>query len=178
MLSILQNIWHAENRLHLVSSVLAVPLLVGLATMSQDVTQDETISDSYLSLVPSSPQGITTNQVWLSLKQLVTSALHHQNITYNGTLRGVLSLRQFRVPVHFSGKFQCDFSRLNKKMRTLPVNSTTKTAWKFTNNGITLTGHPRGRWCTYPPAGYNIFLGEMQARPPKIHLLHTTRKMR
>lgn len=173
MLRILQKIWHAENRLHLISSVLSVSILLTLVIMNQDVTQDDTISGGYSSLIPSSPNGLDTQQVWSSLKQLVTSALHHQNITFNGTLRGVLSLRQFRVPVNFSDRFQCDFYRLSRESLEVPINSTTKTAWRHTNEKVKLTAPPRGRWCTYPPDGYNIYLGELQARQPRRQLFHT-----
>lgn len=158
--------WEAARVAHLASlAALALLLVVvvvvrlgqpGLSHLQEDVSRH------HLALLPTPQHPLTTPQVWHALRQLVSSALLQQNVTHNGTLKGVVSLRQFRSGVDSTASFfpNCDFRQLERGDRPAPGGGV---PWRYTAVG--LTSWSGGRWCTYPPEGYNIYLGDMPVAP-------------
>lgn len=156
------------------AKLMHLPSLLGLmlllvAMMFQKDTQTlahlkSGVANHYLALVPPHPDGLDTGQLWAVTRRVVSSALLTQNITHNGTFKGVASLRQFRLSEGQTHSFfpSCNTARLAKQPRAAPDSSQVPSAWRY--YPVRQVGWVRGRHCSYPPEGYNVYLGDLQGR--------------
>lgn len=141
-------------------------ILLLVAMMFQKDTQTlanlkSGVANHYLAFVPPHPDGLATGQLWAVMRQVVSSALLTQNITHNGTFKGVASLRQFRLSEGQTHSFfsRCDASRLDKKPLAAPAASQAPSAWHYSR--VRQVGWVYGLRCPYPPEGYNVYLGDL-----------------
>lgn len=145
-------------------------MLLLVAMMFQKDTQTlahlkSGVANHYLALVPPHPDGLDTGQLWAVTRRVVSSALFTQNITHNGTFKGVASLRQFRLSEGQTHSFfpSCNTAHLAKQPRAAPDSSQVPSAWRY--SPVRQVGWVRGRHCSYPPEGYNVYLGDLQVNP-------------
>lgn len=144
-------------------------MLLLVAMMFQKDTQTlanlkSGVANHYLALVHPHPDGLDTGQLWAVTRRVVTSALLTQNITHNGTFKGVASLRQFRLSEGQTHKFfpSCNTALLARQSRAAPPTSQVASAWRY--SPVRQVGWVKARHCSYPPEGYNVYLGDLQGR--------------
>ena len=161
----LREAFRRAQMMHL-GGLLCLTVLV-VAMVYQEDTQTLThlkkgVANTYLALVPPHPDGLGTGQLWDVIIQLVTSAVLNQNITHNGTFKGTVSLRQFRLTQNETRSFfpDCDFSRLDKA--PLPAPNTTKVPQAYRYRGVEQVTWVYGHRCPYPPEGYRVYLGDLK----------------
>ncbi|MPC26742.1 hypothetical protein E2C01_019889 [Portunus trituberculatus] len=161
----LREIFRRAQMMHLGGLVCLTVLVVAMVYHEDTRTLTHLkkgVANSYLALVPPHPDGLDTGQLWDVISQLVTSAVLNQNITHNGTFKGAVSLRQFRLTQNETQSFfpDCDFSRLDKTPMQAPNSTKVPQAYRY--RAVEQVTWVQGHRCPYPPEGYSVYLGDLK----------------